>query len=846
MIFKIIICLFFLFSTKTFAANYINNDLSAPIASGTAYDNVTITNNRNLSSSDGSTDYLYFYGSYQNSFTVNNNSNLGTTGSNASVIYLPFFGNTVEGQLTATINNSGTISTTGNWALPIYIPSGMTSDDNGTPFDPFDDIHIPTPFDFVLNNSGTISSENHTYASVYLISNDDPSTYEINNSGAINSGKDAIYIVGKNVVINNSGTIAAASSSDNAAYITGDNFTFNVLDGSSITGKIAAGGSNNILNVEKNITIGDYDSLLGQFTGTWKKNILSTLSVGSATDFSIASGETVSAISLSANDSTVSNSGTLSALNNSGTGNTLVLATGSATGNIVNSGSLALSPGSSNISYSGEISGAGSLIKSGSGRLELTGTNTYNGATTVAAGELKVNGNIASSAVTVNSGAMISGTGTVGDLTINSGGTLAAGNSVGTMHVSGDLNLNSGSTTDFEFNSSGIDKIIASGDVHVGGTAAFKLYGADGYFTVTQNILETTGGTVSGSFDNVTTDNGFATSLTYGASSVRATVSKTLNSNVLDATLSSQNALGRILSKALTDKMHNTRFDDKKKYTTWFSTDGFSGYRGAVENSAPYSTSGNVSSAGLIGNQGSFQIIGGFFNSRATIKRYVYSGQDTVDTNGAVLGVGKNTKTSIGDFYTFIQTALGVYNFDNKRNVNVNGAFQSANGNGLGNFRYVNFGGSYAIPSKNYGEFSVFSSLTLQKTQHGAWQESGLSSGNFRISRSSADTSNFEIGAAYKNNLPRISKKLPKGAFYKLELTGYKSHLYSKRDAIVTGGDANGYALAPQYMESIIFGASGYFSVPLSKNIAANLRLDRRQNGMFRESVGSLGVQYGF
>ena len=47
------------------------------------------------------------------------------------------------------------------------------------------------------------------------------------------------------------------------------------------------------------------------------------------------------------------------------------------------------------LSYSGTISGSGQLIKLGVGVLDLTGTSTYSGPTTISAGtlELDVNGN---------------------------------------------------------------------------------------------------------------------------------------------------------------------------------------------------------------------------------------------------------------------------------------------------------------------------------------------------------------------------------------------------------------------------------------------------------------------
>jgi len=82
----------------------------------------------------------------------------------------------------------------------------------------------------------------------------------------------------------------------------------------------------------------------------------------------------------------------------------------------------------------------GGLNKTGSGALTLTGANTYTGPTVVSAGSLIVNGSVSTSFLTtVNSGATISGTGSIGNLTIANGGVVEPGNSIGI--------LNAGATT---------------------------------------------------------------------------------------------------------------------------------------------------------------------------------------------------------------------------------------------------------------------------------------------------------------------------------------------------------------------------------------------------------------
>ena len=98
-------------------------------------------------------------------------------------------------------------------------------------------------------------------------------------------------------------------------------------------------------------------------------------------------------------------------------------------GGTVTLGSAALTAGGDSTTFAGGLGGTGgSLVKTGTGTLLLTATSLYSGATTVSAGTLVVNGDIASSSgITVNAGARLAGTGTVGATLINSGGMFGPG-----------------------------------------------------------------------------------------------------------------------------------------------------------------------------------------------------------------------------------------------------------------------------------------------------------------------------------------------------------------------------------------------------------------------------------
>jgi hypothetical protein len=88
-------------------------------------------------------------------------------------------------------------------------------------------------------------------------------------------------------------------------------------------------------------------------------------------------------------------------------------------------------------SIGGWVGAPGVLIKKGSGTLVLSTTNTYTGETLVNAGTLEVDGSIASSTnLTVNSGAILTGNGSVGNLTLNAGGTIRPASNLGVLSTS--------------------------------------------------------------------------------------------------------------------------------------------------------------------------------------------------------------------------------------------------------------------------------------------------------------------------------------------------------------------------------------------------------------------------
>ena len=102
-------------------------------------------------------------------------------------------------------------------------------------------------------------------------------------------------------------------------------------------------------------------------------------------------------------------------------------------GAVANSGILRFNR-SGTVNVPNSISGTGSLEQDGPGITELAGVNTYTGSTDIDAGTLLVSGSLSGSAVHVNAGGTLGGTGIInGVVDIDAGGFLAPGGSPGTL-----------------------------------------------------------------------------------------------------------------------------------------------------------------------------------------------------------------------------------------------------------------------------------------------------------------------------------------------------------------------------------------------------------------------------
>ncbi|WP_187274709.1 MULTISPECIES: autotransporter domain-containing protein [unclassified Methylobacterium] len=174
--------------------------------------------------------------------------------------------------------------------------------------------------------------------------------------------------------------------------------------------------------------------------------------------------------------------------------------------------------------FSGTIDGTGTIVKTGAGRLDLTGDSPFAGGVTVAEGRLRVGGDLGAADVGVASGATIEGIGTLGGLSVRSGGRAAPGyDGIGTLSANGNVLFEAGSIFQVKADAAGNSDRIAAGGVATlrGGLVDVQAQPGAYSANTTYTILTAAGG-VQGQFAAVTSNFAFLTpSLTYADDAVQ-------------------------------------------------------------------------------------------------------------------------------------------------------------------------------------------------------------------------------------------------------------------------------------------------------------------------------------
>jgi outer membrane autotransporter protein len=442
-------------------------------------------------------------------------------------------------------NNGGTISANGN----VSIANGISGNFGST---------------LTVSNTGIISgTTTNANGSAFGINAGD---VMVTNSGTIsatipNGAFESIGIQGNNVTVaNNGGTISASGTSQ---IVTIGIFSLSNLTVTANTGTIsgvdaAIVNSSGTLNVTNNVG-GTISAGGGAIQAFGQTTITNAGTISGA--FAIGVDNSVSAASTIFNSGTITGTGgTAIRFSSASTGNTLTLGPGFAiTGTVIN--------GTNNILQLGGT-GAGTFNASTIGTqyqnfttFNKIDTSTWdligvgNQAWTVQGGVLLVDG--VSGVVTVQSGGTVGGNGTVGGLVVNAGATAApggtlAGPSIGTLTVAGNVSFAANSIFQVQANAAGqADKISATGTTTLSGGTVQVLAANGAFAPTTKYTILTSGGGVSGTFANVTSNLAFLMpTLSYDANDVFLTLARNNFSFASEALTPNQASVAAALDSA--------------------------------------------------------------------------------------------------------------------------------------------------------------------------------------------------------------------------------------------------------------------------------------------------------
>lgn len=350
-----------------------------------------------------------------------------------------------------------------------------------------------------LTGTGTVNS-------LKIIASADGQTLDINTRDllATNIGNSAGYLFTANddsYTYNITGSAflrTATANQDTFFFVNNGTLNLTASTGSGTGGVIKAGSGTLILGGNNGAGASNHSGVIRVNQGTLRLTHNSGagqtgggIVVQNLAALELANSVTIGAEVMTITGTGVANAGALLnvASNTSSYAGAITIGNGGARINSDTSGALTLTGGVTtslfnNVTFGGAgnttvstvaITGAGGLIKDGAGTTTLSAgvTHSYTGTTTVGGGagsKLIVNGNISTSITTVQTGATLGGTGTIGALTVNSGAFHTPGNSP-VIQPTG--NYSNAGTLGIEINGvtvgTGYDQVNTTGTVSLSG-----------------------------------------------------------------------------------------------------------------------------------------------------------------------------------------------------------------------------------------------------------------------------------------------------------------------------------------------------------------------------------------
>lgn len=324
---------------------------------------------------------------------------------------------------TTTVDN-GTLdleNTTSDYAVPGNLVIGGSG--QGNVFESNSDQINPTGT-VTVNSNGLLNlqGQNETIGGLDLVGNAQIYTGLANaiNAGVLTLNGD-VTVDGTNGTPAITGTLDLGPANRTFTVTAGNVNLYGVVQGTHALIKAGAG----TLTLNYNVTYND-PAAVNINAGTMYFDSGSTIDESSTAGITVSSGATMWTVNVGTVSVPVSlvgsGVGSVGALHDTSNGDKLT--------DVVLAGNVSIgadysSPGLTISSALTDGGSAYSLTKVGNGILNLSGTNTYTGGTTVSAGELYVLGSITGAVQTTTSGEL-GGSGTVGNAT-TSGGTVGAG-----------------------------------------------------------------------------------------------------------------------------------------------------------------------------------------------------------------------------------------------------------------------------------------------------------------------------------------------------------------------------------------------------------------------------------